>query len=277
MARDFSKNIVVNEQTRRFKIHLPDSMKKGEKLPLIIVLHGAASYASLIEFVTRMSRKADREKFCVVYPNGTARTLGLIRTWNTGIARGPAYKRKIDDVKFIDRIIENMIIEHKVDEKRIYVAGMSNGGMMAYRIASELSDKVAAVGVVQAAMFGEMPDQGKPVNMIVFHGDKDKVFPLNGGRGKWFVYRFDTPSTMETINYWVKRNNCRDEPEIFMKNGVAKYTYGGGTDNTEVVFYKISNGGHFWPGGRRFPVFYRPSKKISATDEMCKFFFSHSK
>lgn len=273
-ARSQWHKIIVEGKKRRFKVILPESCKDTKKLPVVLLLHGAGSNPSTIEWVSKMSRLAREKKFIVVYPQGSGYPFGLLRTWNAGIECGPAYKKSVNDVQFLSSLIDEVNKRYPTDKNRVFVAGMSNGGMMAYRAANELSDKINAIGVVEASMFCNKPDDGKSVNLIAIHGNQDKVIPFNGGNGFWYGYKFKSPSVAKTLSYWVKRNGCSPYAEVEEADGYSKFTYRSEKNGSQVVFYLLDKAGHSWPGAIGIPPLISPSKKLSASEALCEFFLS---
>jgi polyhydroxybutyrate depolymerase len=225
-----------------------------------------------------MSEKSDEEGFLVVYPNGTGRLDEFLLTWNAGTCCGYALEHNIDDVGFIRTLLERLEQQVRIDPSRIYVTGISNGGMMTYRLACDLADTVAAIAPVAAALNEEDCSPSRPVSVIIFHGTADEHVPYNGGIGsKARDERVDKP-VRYAVSFWVNRNRCSPNPVVEEFGSIRKETYGGGIDGTEVVLYTILGGGHAWPGGEKG---YRwgdePTKEISATDLMWEFFASHPK
>jgi len=149
-ARDYNDSIVLKGTERTYRVHLPPSLKRVDKPPLLIVLHGGGGSGKQMERMTlgKFNTLADREGFIVVYPDA------LGRHWNDGrgLRRYFSQREGVDDVGFIAALIDHFLRELNVDRKRIYVAGMSNGAMMCCRLASELSERVAAVAAVAGAM-----------------------------------------------------------------------------------------------------------------------------
>lgn len=271
------RHIKVDGQKRSYRVHLPKGYTGEKKLPLVFVLHGASSNSINIRLVSRMTERANKDQFIVVYPNGSGYFLGCFKTWNAGSCCGPARVRGVDDVSFMRSLIEKMERDYAVDPSRIYVAGMSNGGMMTYRLGAELADKIAAIACVEGTMVCKKLPGTEPVSVVVLHSRQDRVVPIEGGTGKWLTHRFKCRPAQEAIDYWVERNQCSSKPEINVKDGLVVKKYRGGRNGTEVVFYGIEDGGHSWPGAISIPFVYRTSRKISATDTICQFFFEHSK
>jgi polyhydroxybutyrate depolymerase len=260
----------VDGFTRSYYLHIPKSFTKEKHVPLIIVLHGGLGDARSAEWDSVMSKQADKDNFVVAYPNG------FLRTWNAGQCCGIARVQNINDVNFIRTLIEELESKLNVDADRIYVAGLSNGGMMAYRIASELADVVAAVAPVEGCMYEQEPSLTAPVSVIAFHGMADTVVKYDGGIGWISGYQLKATPVLPTIEYWTKRNQCDPTPIREERENLTKELYTNGRCGTEVCLFTIKDGGHAWPGGRRASfVFDKPSKYVSATEEMCRFFWSH--
>jgi polyhydroxybutyrate depolymerase len=160
---------------------------------------------------------------------------------------------------------------------------MSNGGMMSYRLASELSDRIAAAAPVAGTIAIEESKPKRPVPIIHFHGTKDTFVPFELAKGK-------TPSSMklkgvdDSIQTWVKLNACEEKPktDVLSKDGdemkVTRTTYGGGKDGAEIVLIVIEGGGHTWPGMQPPVAFLgKSAMNISANDLMWEFFQKHKR
>lgn len=171
-----------------------------------------------------------------------------------------------------------MKIDFNVDADRIYVTGISNGGMLAYRVGRELGDIVAAVAPVAGCMFNFKAEIQSPVSVIVFHGTKDPIIPYDGGTGSVFGYKVHSQSVAAAIDYWVRNDHCSSVPSKQHSGNVTRETYSEGRDGTEVCLYTLKGGPHAWPGGRAaWPIWNKPSRELSATDAMCEFFWKHPK
>ena len=188
---------------------------------------------------------------------------------------------KADDVTFICNLLDDLGTVIKVDEKRVYACGMSNGGMMCYRLAAELSDRIAAVAPVAGTIAIEESKPKRPVPVIHFHGSKDNVVPFEMVKGKAPSF-IKLKGVEDSIQTWVKLNGCdeKSKDDVLSKEGdemkVTRKTYGGGKDGAEVVLIVIEEGGHTWPGEKP-PVGFigKSAKNISANDLMWEFFQKH--
>lgn len=264
--------VSINGKKRSFRVHVPKNFASGEKVPLIVVLHGAIGTGWTGEWDSRMSEQSEKDKFIVAYPNG------YTRTWNAGGCCGPAKRSEIDDIGFVRALIEKLKAEPPIDGDRVFVSGISNGAMMAFRIGRELSDIVAAIAPIQGCMYPSRADLDCPISVVVFHGTRDSIIRYDGGTGSKFGYKVTSQSVPETIKFWVNHNGCKREPIREEKGNIIKDLYTNGKNGTEVCLYTLKGGGHSWPGGRRCVFFGdKPTKELSATEEMCKFFMAHPK
>jgi polyhydroxybutyrate depolymerase len=272
-AKDRCDRLRVDGHRRSYLVHLPKQYDPESPTPLVIVLHGGIGTARTARWDTQMSKQADRDNFIVAYPNG------VLRTWNAGECCGPAKRKGVDDIAFLRALIEKVSSDYKIDRDRIYVTGISNGGMLAYRAGYELSDLVAAIAPVAGCMYPCRGECKFPVSVIVFHGAKDHIVPFDGGIGGMLGYKLKSTSEADSIKFWIQHDHCKAEPNEVRDGGqIKKEVYSGGDCGTEVCLYTLKNGGHSWPGGRR-AIFIgdKPSTQISATRLMCYFFWEHPK
>lgn len=255
----------VNGQARSYLIHIPPSYDGETPLPLVIALHGYGGNPRNMESTTLLSLKVDEEGFIVVYPRGSD------SSWNAGFCCGQAALNNVDDVGFIRRLVEKTQGDLKIDSKRIYAAGHSNGGMMSHRLGVELSDVFAAIAVVSGSI-GETQEgsliiatPSEAVSVIVFHGRQDQTVPYDGGS---FSYEYMFSSVDEAVSFWVQADHCSNTPQVETSNNgnIIKTTYYGGVNGTEVVLYTIMNGTHSWT-----------FSGISTTDLVWEFFSNHPK
>jgi polyhydroxybutyrate depolymerase len=265
-----SKTLVFGGRTRRYFVHPPKGYDGKTPLPLVLVLHGALQGAINVERMSGMSAEADKENFLVAYPNGTSGS-GLAPTWNAGACCGYAMIHKVDDVGFLRALIDRLEHGYTVDPKRIFVTGISNGGMMSYRLACELADRVAAIAPVEGAQDLECRPSG-PVSVLIFHGTADLLVPYKGGRTPFQIgpKRTDAPVS-STVAFWVKQDGCSTTPKREETAQVRIDTYSDCKDGAGVALYTIPGGHHWWPGKRL------SRNDVPATDIMWSFFAAHPK
>jgi polyhydroxybutyrate depolymerase len=266
-------SVLVNGKKRTFRLHIPKNFSTGQRLPLVIVLHGGLGSGWSGEWDSRMSQQSEKDHFIVAYPNGA------YRTWNAGGCCGPARKRNIDDVAFVRAMIGRFKAELPIDGDRVFVTGISNGGMLAYRLGGELADEIAAIAPVEGCMYPFKTNSAIPVSVVSVNGTADRIVRYEGGTGSMFGYKVTAPQSVgDTIQFWVKHNQCNMQPRHEDMGNIVKDVYSGGKDGTEVCLYTVKGGGHAWPRGRRcIMAGDRPTKEFSATEAICAFFLSHPK
>jgi len=277
------KSMIYDGRIRTYLIHLPVDYNNAEECPLIIVLHGGGGNSRSIEKKTGMNDLSDEQGFIVVYPDGTGKLRNRFLTWNSGYCCGYAFENNIDDVGFIKALIDKLQKTFSIDSKRIYITGYSNGGMMAYRLGSELSDIIAAIAPVAGSIGGYatedsllwlVPDPLYPVSVIAFHGMLDENVAYFGGHGnKTTGTRIDL-SVNDSISFWVEHNGCDYIPQtnVSESGNVIVDTYSNGNNSTEIILYSIVNGEHWWPGSDKDPY-----QEIYSSEIIWDFFKTHHK
>src|SRR5262249_54917067 len=172
------KAIEVDGRARRYLVHEP--AEGTAPRPLVIVLHGGGGSAQQAERGSDFDEVADRNGFVVVYPDS------LGGYWNDG--RGVSFMRaqrdNIDDVKFIRAMVDQIAQENKIDRRRVFATGLSNGGLMSHRLAAEASDMIAAIAPVAGGMapsIAEAFNPRQPVSILIIQGEADPVVPIDGG------------------------------------------------------------------------------------------------
>lgn len=263
-------------RTRDFLIYLPKGAVPGERLPVVFVLHGALMNASMVRWMSGMDDLADEKKFMVVYPNGTGR--GPFRSWNAGGVAGRMAK-SVDDVQFIASLIDYLVVERKADRDRIYATGLSNGGMMCYRLACELGDRIAAIAPIAGTQAIEDCEPSRPVPIMHFHGTSDWILPEEGP-GETTPHFAQFKSVEETLAFWRGANRCVGEgqteklPDVEDDGTAAvRTTFEPEAGGAPIILIRIEGGGHTWPGRRQLagPI-GRSSRDISANRMMWEFF-----
>ncbi len=266
---------------RFYLVHAPRAYRKGQLYPLILAFHGGGGDSELMakEEYYHWISKADKEGFIVAFPNGASRVKsGKLATWNAGNCCGYARDEKFDDVDFVREVIRDIQSRFNVDSKKIFATGMSNGGMMSYRLACEMSDTFAAIASVAGTDNYDACQPYQPISIMHIHAKDDGHVLFNGGAGKEAFNDLskvtDFTSVPETISRWVKRNSCSDAPKRVMEEqGVYCDVYSGCEDGVQVKLCVTETGGHSWPGGetprKKAAV---PTDVISAVDEIWDFF-----
>jgi polyhydroxybutyrate depolymerase len=263
--------IISSNQKREYYLHVPASYDRSKPAPLVISLHGGGAWPASQMNTSRWNQLADTQGFIVVYPAGSGRP----RSWH--VDRGAGRTR---DVQFISKLIDTLEEEYSIDPTRIYVNGLSNGAGMTFVLSCELSDRIAAVGMVAAAH--SLPwswcADHHPVPMIAFHGSADSLTPYTGGRSPVFPFSIILPSIPEWTASWASRNRCQMNPiQSRAAADVVRLDYTTCADDASVVLYTVLGGGHTWPGGKPFPEWLagHTTNNIDATNLMWEFFRAH--
>ena len=261
-----ARRLRVEGRARTYLVHLPPARLGSPLQPAVIVLHGHGGTASKAMRVSRMNAKADAEGFLAVYPEGASWAGTPWRSWNAGRCCGYAEATGVDDIAFLRALIEDLRSAFPVDPARIYVTGMSNGGMMAYRAACELSDLIAAIAPVAGAMSAAACEPAHPVSLLIIHGTHDRYVPYEGGVSPATRDDREDPPVMEAAAFWAKRNGCANQPEREPHGAVTHAWFPGCADGAAVGVYTVEDGRHAWP-----------RRGFSATDAMWEFFANHPK
>lgn len=278
---DYTRTLKVGDLERNYLVHVPPKYDHNQPTPVVLIYHGGGSNPEVMVRFSGMNQKSDEAGFIAVYPSGRGR-LARVLTFNGGNCCGYAMQQNVDDVAFTRKLLDDLATVINVDQKRVFATGMSNGGIIAYRMASELSDRIAAIAPVGGPMGTETCNPKRPVPVIHFHGTDDENAPFKGGKGKG-VSGTDFYSVEHSINAWVKANGCNEEPVVTTQQptvndgtSIIRKTYGGGKDGSEVVLIEIVGGGHTWPGGPSKVRFLgKTTMNISANDAMWEFFQKH--
>jgi polyhydroxybutyrate depolymerase len=259
-----SSTLQVNGVTRHFEEFVPTDTPG---MPLVIALHGRGSTGKQMERFTHLDDIAAREQFAVVYPDG------IDHRWNDG--RQPT---GIDDVAFIAHLIDDMAARHAIDRSRVFVTGMSNGAMMSYRLACDLSDRIVAI----APVAGDLPTGPckpvRPVSVLAINGTDDPLVPYAGGvagRGGTVL------SSPDSTEFFARADGCtdtitRDEPDPAPDDGVRSHDRRYRCPaRLDVELVTLEGGGHTWPGGPQYlpKVLIGPtSRDFDASERIWEFF-----
>lgn len=258
---------------RKYLLYVPESYDPAVSTPLVVSIHGFASWPQNQMETSRWNDLADREGFIVVYPSGTE----LPKRWHMPV-NAMGITGSEEDVIFLTELINSLEQQFNIDPQRIYINGLSNGAGMTVVMGCRLSERVAAIGGVAGAYLFplESCSQSRPVPMIAFHGTVDPIVPYTGGPSNFFDTPF--PDVPEWIEQRAMLNGCDDTPVTILESDtVTGIEYPDCDSNAPVVFYNIRGGGHTWPGGNPLPKWIagHTDNTISATELMWEFFKQH--
>lgn len=231
---------------RTYHVYRPASIPPSRKAPLVVMLHGGYGSGSQAEKDYGWDRLAQREGFIVAYPDG------VNRAWNAGMCCGVPRKRNIDDVGFITQMVAAIEHTQNTDPGRVYVTGMSNGAMMAYRLACEARFPIAGVGSVSGTLDMTSCSHPQHTKIMEIHGLADQHVPFDGGVGINTPQVQPFPSVDQTLAVWQQANLCGPDAERSDSGVVTtrRWICSGGHD---VELITLANAGHEWPGSRKGP------------------------
>ena len=248
----------LGDGVRRYLLHVPPDAERRAPIPVLIALHAAGSSAAAFQRYSRLDRVADREGFLVVYPEGTGDDL---LSWNAGDCCGDARARGVDDVGFVAIVLRDVARQWPVDRTRVYIAGHSNGAMMAHRVAAELSERVAGVAAVAGVLALHWFAPALPVPVLHIHSVDDGR-ELYGAvhRGPLPLTRAhadDHPVEFE-LTRWVDRDVCHEPARILERRAspatpgpiqtATGLAYRPCASGAEVQLWRLTGVGHGWPG-----------------------------
>lgn len=264
-----AEKIKIDGETRTYLLHVPN--KLDPQCMLVIALHGGTGQGKNQEEMSGLSTLAEEQKFIVAYPDG------LHRTWNAGECCGKASSKNVDDVAFINLLIDELVAEYDIDPNKVFITGMSNGGFMAYRLAAELSEKIAAIAPVAASSTAPTFNPSTSVSIIHFHSEKDENIPANGGVGDGLSSHYNPPVS-EVLQQWATFNGCQDIDSTYFVD-YTNYNYSNPKDSLITIeYYLTKDGGHSWPGGEQIRNNAdAPSTAVYASKLMLDFFRKHGK
>jgi polyhydroxybutyrate depolymerase len=258
-------NLSFDGRQRDYRLHVPPQATEGTPLPIVVNMAGATQNGQIEEILTQMDANADENGYLVVYPDGTRISKVLTPDpvakqaqygWNAGECCGLPVTRKIDDVGFVEKVIADVAARTPVNLRRVYMTGISNGGMMAYAMAAEASTHVAAIASVSGQVELPVIHPTRSVPTMEFHSVNDPIAKFNGVPNKNPLLVL---SVMQGIRQWVKADGCSTTPHdgtelvgapgsISAGQTATPITYSGCTGGAKVVLWRFTESGHVWPG-----------------------------
>ncbi len=223
--------------------------------PLVVAFHGARGDGPGFEKIAGLAKVAEREGFLLVYPEA------LDKRWNDGRKE---IGSTVDDLAFVDALLDSLNREFNADPKRTYATGFSNGALFSFRLACERPKRFAAIAPVGANLGLALSQACKPelpTSVLNIVGEKDPLMPFGGGRitGPFGGGNLGPVlSSDDTLAFWAAQNKCRDLPAnrrgTLGKDGTAvdKTVYSQCAEGSQVARYVIREGGHTWPGGWQY-------------------------
>ena len=273
--RDLAGTFRSGGTDRTYILHVPP----GDPVGLVLSLHGGGGTGTGQQGLTDFDTVADAHNLLVVYPDG------YDKSWADGRGASPADRHHVDDVGFLVGLAGKLQNDYRIATGHVFVAGMSNGGFMANRLACDRADVFAAIAPVAGTLgVGMVCNPSRPVSVWDAHGTADPLVHFNGGdvHGRGGVSR--SISAISMVNKWRIADRCQGDPSAEALPNVGDGTVAHRFDSTacaastEVVLYQIDNGGHTWPGGKQYlpkPVVGATSRAFDASELIAQFFLAH--
>src|SRR5438067_1668295 len=230
-----SVNLTVDGKLREYRVFRPPALDSTKPVALVVVLHGAGFDGAGFETVTQFDDEATTARFLAAYPTGCR------QIWQ--YAGGGS---KLPDLHFISKMLDRVETNFRIDPARIFVIGFSAGAFMSYRLACDLSGRIAGIVSVGGSMFADECRPARPVSILEMHGTDDSLVPWQGSAA--------TNPVDTVIQRWRPLDGCVGGP-ILSQNGIAKTSlWGHCAAGTSVRLEAVVRGRHSWvgavPGGR---------------------------
>lgn len=284
------EKIESNNIIREFSLYVPPNLNKNNSYPLVFCFHGGGGTGKTMIYTTGFMKKAYKEKFIIVFPNGTRPNPNLpakfgtnSQTWNDKSSRGiRAAEKNVDDIKFVHDMVKYIESKYKIDKDRIYATGFSNGASFTFTLGIECSDIFAAIAPVSGCLWLKEPKLKEMVHLLYISGDSDPLNPIDGGEifigGKSFGVK---TSLKKIISNWQKAVGGGYHPEkIDAKKGITAIQLTA-KNKGDIEYYIVKGLGHHWSGGRitlsESKQFGYISDTLNATNIIWDFFAKHPK
>lgn len=281
-------SLLVGDRTRHYLLHVPPEAAARGPLPVVIALHGGGTTARRLKSYAGLDELADREGFAVAYPEGSGPFERRLLTWNAGDCCVHASERGVDDVAFILAVLRDIARRVPVDRTRVYITGHSNGAMMAYRVAAEIPERIAAIAPVAGAMALDRFAPARPVPVLHIHSVDDEQAVYAGGVGVPFPLtsiRVHHRPVEPELARWVERNGCPGPAQVRDRRASPEQgerpaqtatllVHAPCASGAEVWLWKLTGVGHVWPGADsriQERLLGPDTELIDAADEVWRF------
>jgi polyhydroxybutyrate depolymerase len=263
---------------RRYLVHVPPAAAAGQPLPVLLSFHGGGGNAAVHQRFAQGDGLADREGYLVIYPDGTG--VGRMLTWNAGTCCGGAAWRQVDDVGFALAAVDDLAARVRVDRRRVYATGMSNGGMMAHRLAAEAPERIAAIAPVAGGLVLQRFAPSRPVPVLHVHSVDDPRALYQGGLGpSWSGHQVLHPDVDEMMAKWAAADGCTGGPHAVDERSdgsgdtATLLAWRGCAGGAEVALWRLTGAGHVWPGhpSNRARLLGEDTTVIDANEEIWSF------
>ena len=274
---DYHFTLAHQGMDRTYRMHVPVSYRPSKPAPLLMVFHGGGGNMDILadDRYYGLISQSESSGYVLVFPNGYSRlSTGRFATWNAGICCGEARDKNVDDVGFVRAVLADVQMQLHIDPARIFATGMSNGGMLSYRLACEMADTFKAiVSVAGTDGTGDSCRPSGPISVLHIHARDDDRVLFNGGSGSASKTHADFVSVPGTVAKWVGLNGCHATPQrVLTVPGATCDLHTGCRGGAEVKLCVTDTGGHSWPGGIKPLGGQAGSTALSANEVMWQFF-----
>lgn len=246
------QTMIVDARLRDYRLFTPPGLDTARPFPLVIVLHGAPDEAADFEDLIHFQREAANEGFMAVYPDGCD------QDWNQA---GGSY-----DVHFLAKLIDELESRYLVDRTRVYVVGASAGAFMAYRLACDMADRLAAIASVSGSMWWNDCAPSRPIPVLEMHGTADVNVPYDGGRS---TYKYvGMPAISTVIQRWITFDGCNATPETTRMGITSVSSWTHCRNGAAVQLDTVIGGHHTWFGSTFDPIPGEPDASTAVWEFM---------
>lgn len=256
------RDLTVDGLARRYRLFTPPRLDTRRPAPLVLALHGGGNTGESLVGATQLDRAAADNGFMVAFPEGER------QGWDAGFCCTARRTTRVDEVRFLVTVLDDIMALRRVDTSRVYAVGVSNGAVMAYRLGCDQAGRITGVGSVAGAMIPDDCKPARPVSVIEVHGTADPRVPYEGGevtpRG---VANQPAPPTRAVVEHWARRDRCQ-APPIEEEGVVRTVTWNECEARTKVRLVAVEGGRHVWFASEFGPV----DGAVDATSVILDFF-----
>ncbi len=254
------RSVEVDGAQRSYRLFTPTSEDDDRPMPLVLALHGAGNTPDSFAKSTQLDQAASAHRFVVAYPEAER------LVWNGGFCCTLGRGVPGADVRFLDRLITDVAAVRRIDTTRVFAVGVSAGGIMAYRLACDLTGRIAGIGAVAATMQVDDCQPSRPITVVALHGTGDDLVPYEGGRVLGGALRPALPA-MTVAERWASLDGCPASGDSRVEGIVTTTTWSGCAGGSRVRLVTVEGGGHNW-----FAKDYgMPNGALDATSSVLEF------
>lgn len=286
-AQYLHKSLNSGQRERNYILHLPAQYESGHKWPVIIALHGGGGTAENVVRFYGLEKPAEAGGYILVYPDA------VNKAWNIPgmTSRVKGLDSSVDDLQFMEQLIDTLISSYHADAHRIYLTGMSRGAMFSLYLASALNQRVAGIAAVCGGISRQLAASyhfQRPIPVLMINGTRDPLVSYQGGAGKFNRRNrnnegADLLPAEELVQKLRQLNHSSGDPiktvlpDKDATDGCTAIEYSYGSGQSLVDFIQIKGAGHTWPGGSQYlprALVGRVCQDFSAGEKVVAFFNS---